>query len=309
MPKWTQDSIPDQSGKTALVTGANSGLGLATAQMLAAKGAHVVLACRGPAKAEHAMTQIHAAVHGAKLEFLQLDLSNLSSVRAAAESFKSRHARLDLLCNNAGVMGHTEVQRTRDGFEMQFGTNHLGHFALTGLLLDTLKATDSARVVSVSSIGHKAATGLNLDDPGYEHTPYTHFEAYGRSKLANLLFAFEMDRRLKAAHSGIKSCAAHPGYSSTNITSGTNQSGNWLKTFAVWLGNALLGMPPEKGALPTLYAATAPEIKGGEFIGPNGLFQLWGWPAPVKASPLTHDAALAAALWKRSEELTGVKFL
>lgn len=301
--------LPGLDGRTALVTGANSGIGLETARALAAAGAHVVMACRNEIRARAAMDVIHATVPEAALEFLELDLSDLDSVRRAVAEFKRRHDRLDILCNNAGVMGHPSVQRTRQGFEMQFGTNHIGHFALAGGLADRLTAAPAARVVAVSSVAHRVPRTLDLDDPAYERTRYWHFDAYGRSKLANLLFVLELNRRARAADLNIKAVAAHPGYSATNITSGTNQDGNAMKTLAVGIGNALFGMPPAKGALPTLYAATAPGIEGGEFIGPGGMFELWGAPARLKPSALARDAALAAALWQKSQEWTGVEWL
>jgi NAD(P)-dependent dehydrogenase (short-subunit alcohol dehydrogenase family) len=308
MTRWTQEDMPDLGGKTALVTGANSGIGLETARALAARGAHVVLACRNDGKAQAAIADIKATVPAARLESLTLDLSDLDSVRAAAAAFKGRHRSLDLLCNNAGVMGHASVQRTKQGFEMQFGTNHLGHFAFTGLLLDPLTAAPAARVVAVSSVAHRVPKGLNLEDPGFERTKYWHLDAYGRSKLANLLFAFELDRRAKAGGLALRATAAHPGYAATNITSGTNQNGSVVKDAVVRLGNALAGMPPAKGALPTLFAATSPQLQGGEFVGPRGLFELWGAPAVVRPGALARDLALSAALWQKSEAWTGVRF-
>ena len=230
-------------------------------------------------------------------------------MRSAAAEFRRRHATLDILCNNAGVMGHATVQRTRQGFEMQFGTNHLGHFAFAGGLAEALQAAPAARVVAVSSVAHKVPKSLDLDDPGFERTRYWHFDAYGRSKLANLLFAFELNRRAVAAGLRLRATAAHPGYSATNITSGTNQSRNPVKDFAVKIGNALFGLPPEKGAQPTLIAATSPGIRGGEFIGISGPFQLWGAPGPVEPSATARDPALAGALWRKSEEWTGVRWL
>jgi len=309
MTSSTPHLIPDLTGKTALVTGANSGIGLETARVLAAHGAHVVLGCRSEPRAQAAMAVIRATQPQARLEFLPVDLSDLDSVRAAAAQLAARHERLDILCNNAGVMGHASVQRTRQGFEMQFGTNHLGHFALTGLLLGLLQAAPAARVVAVSSVAHKVARGLNLDDPGYERTRYWHFEAYGRSKLANLLFTLELDRRARAAGLRLVAAAAHPGYSATNITSGTNQNHSAVKDLAVKVGNALFGLPPARGAMPTLIAATSPDIKGGEFIGISGLFELWGVPGPVAPGRLARDAALAKQLWEKSEQWTGVEYL
>lgn len=305
--KWTQEQIPDQAGKTALVTGSNSGIGLETARWLAAHGATVILGCRSEAKAQAALEDIRRSVPGAKLEFLQLDLSDLDSVRAAAARARAAHPVLDLLVNNAGVMGQPTVQRTKQGFEMQFGTNHLGHFALTGLLLEALQAASAPRVVAVSSIAHRATRGLDLEDASFERAPYRHFEAYARSKLATLQFALELNRRARAAGLKLLAAAAHPGYSATNITSATT-NGSALKGSLVQFGNSLMGMSPLKGALPTLYAATAPEIRGGEFIGPDGLFTLWGWPGVETPNATARDERAAADLWKKSEEWTGVRF-
>lgn len=309
MAPWSIEQIPDLQGRTALVTGANSGIGLETARVLAERGAHVVLGCRNETKAAAAMAVIRATVPEASLEFLALDLSDLDSVRAAVAGFRAKHAALDILCNNAGVMGDASVQLTKQGFEMQLGTNHIGHFALAAGLLEPLRAAPAARVVGVSSVAHRVPRSLNLDDPAYRRTPYWHFAAYGRSKLANLLFVLELNRRARAAGLKLKAAAAHPGYSATNITSGTNQSGNPVKELLVRFGNAAMGMPAARGALPSLYAATAPALQGGEFIGPGGLFELWGAPAPTRPSALAQDAQLATALWQRSEEWTGVRWL
>lgn len=309
MAPWSLEQVPDLQGRTALVTGANSGIGFETARALAAKGAHVVLACRSEAKARAAMDSITAAQPGAGVEFLPLDLADLDSVREAVARFRRRHARLDLLCNNAGVMGHATVQLTPQGFEMQLGTNHIGHFALAAGLAEPLAAAPAARVVAVSSVAHRVPRDFDLEDPAYARTRYWHFAAYGRSKLANLLFVLELNRRARAAGLALKAAAAHPGYSATNITSGTNQNGNVVKDFAVRFGNALMGMPPAKGALPTLYAATAADIDGGEFIGPGGPFELWGAPRRLRPSALARDAALAEALWRKSEQWTGLRCL
>jgi NAD(P)-dependent dehydrogenase (short-subunit alcohol dehydrogenase family) len=306
--KWTQEQIPDQSGKTALVTGANSGIGLETARWLAMRGATVVLGCRNEAKADAALAEIRRTAPQARLEFLQLDLSDLDSVRAAAARARAAHPVLDLLVNNAGVMGQPTVQRTKQGFEMQFGTNHLGHFALTGLLLDALNAAPAPRVIAVSSIAHRATRGLDLEDAAFERAQYRHFEAYARSKLATLQFALELNRRARAAGLRLRAAAAHPGYSATNITNATT-GGNAVKEFFVRIGNSMLGMTPLKGALPTLHAATVPGIQGGEFIGPDGLFTLWGWPGVERPAAKARDERAAADLWKKSEEWTGVKFL
>ena len=310
MAKWTAHDIPDLSGKVALVTGANSGLGLSTALELARKNATVWLACRGAAKAEDAMRNIRAAHPSARLEFLQLDLSDLASVRAAVQTFKTRSSRLDILCNNAGLMT-LPYTKTRDGFEMLFGTNHLGHFALTGGLLDSIRATPGARVVTVSSVAHRSGR-MPLDDLHWESQAYSRSGAYGRSKLANLLFTLELERRFRKANINAISVAAHPGYSATNIVYGGSGAppsllrSIWNKLAAI--GNLLLAQPADKGALPTLYAATAPDVKGGDYIGPDGPLEFRGHPRRVQPNRLARDEKLAAGLWKKSEEMTGVRY-
>lgn len=310
MTNWTEADIPDLTGKVALVTGANSGLGLETSRALAAKGAHVVLACRGEAKALAAMRVIRAVVPNAKLEFLSVDLSDLATVRAAAGEFATRHARLDLLINNAGLMT-LPYGKTRDGFEMIFGTNHLGHFALTLALLGVLKRTPHARVVTLSSIAHKNGQ-MPLDDLNWERATYSKPAAYARSKLANLLFALELDRRLKRAGIDVISVAAHPGYSATNIVYGGSAAppSLWRRIWNAMaaMGNALLAQPASMGALPTLYAATVADVKGGEYFGPRGLLELRGHPGRVSPNVRARDEKLAADLWARSEELAGVRF-
>jgi NAD(P)-dependent dehydrogenase (short-subunit alcohol dehydrogenase family) len=305
MARWQEHDIPDLSGKTALVTGANSGLGLETARALAAHGAHVVLACRGADKAEQALTRIGHQLANARLSFLPLDLSDLSSVRASASAFRAEHGRLDILCNNAGVMA-LPYGKTPDGFEMQFGINHLGHFALTGLLFDLLRATPQARVVTVSSLAHRSGK-LRLDDPHWERSRYSRSLAYGRSKLANLMFALELNRRVRAAGIELTSIAAHPGYSATNIGFG-GLGRNSLLGRLVALGNQLLAQPADLGALPSLYAATAAEVEGGDYIGPGGPIEFRGYPVKVKPARHALDTTEAARLWALSEQLTGVHF-
>ncbi len=307
---WTAKNIPDLSGKIALVTGANSGLGLETTRALAAKGATVVMACRGEKNAAQAMAQIQAQQADAKLEFLLLDLSDLSSVRAAVAAFKQRHQQLHILCNNAGLMTLPYGQ-TKDGFELLFGTNHLGHFALSGLLLELLRATPKARVVTLASIAHRKGQ-LPMDDLHWQREPYSKSRAYGRSKLANLMFALELDRRLQKAGSDTLSVAAHPGYSATNIVyGGSGASQNFGR--AVWnrmgaIGNVLLAQPAHMGALSTLYAAVADTVKGGDYIGPDGYIEFRGHPTRVQASELARNETLAAELWARSEHMTQVQF-
>jgi NAD(P)-dependent dehydrogenase (short-subunit alcohol dehydrogenase family) len=311
MAQWTERDIPNLSGKTALVTGANSGLGFATARALAARGAHVILGCRDAGKAEAAMAAIRSAVPDAKLEFLPGDLSSLASVRAAAATVKARHSRLDIQVNNAGVMTLPYTQ-TPDGFEMLFGTNFLGHFALTGLLFELTRATPGARIVTVTSLSERVGR-LPLDDLNWEKSRYSKRGAYARSKLANLVFALELDRRLRQAGLGVLSVAAHPGYSATNIVYGGGQGGASLMRSA-WnlmarLGNTLLAQPAERGALPQLYAATMPDVNSGEYIGPDGFIEFRGWPTRVKPSRRAQDPQLGAGLWARAAAMTGVRFL
>ena len=305
MRRWTEKNMPDLAGKLALVTGANSGLGLETARALAARGAQVLLACRGAEKAQRAIEQIRVTVPTARLEFLPLDLSDLGSIRRCAAQFKNSHDRLDLLCNNAGVMA-LPYSQTVDGFEMLFGTNHLGHFALTGLLLESLLRAPAARIVTVSSIAHRVGR-IHLDDPHWQQRRYSKRGAYGQAKLANLMFALELDRRLRKAGARAISVAAHPGYSATNIAFGAEGARRSLFGRLVVLGNSLLAQPAQLGALPTLYAATAP-VQGGDYIGPDGPLEFRGHPVRVQPRPSARDEALAAQLWKLSEAQTAVHF-
>lgn len=309
MPQpWTPAQMPSQAGKLAVVTGANSGLGLETAIALAAAGAQVVMACRTPSKAAAALDQVRDRVPQAKVELMSLDLADLASVRRFAADFSARHARLDLLVNNAGVMA-VPLSRTVDGFEMQIGTNHLGHFALTGLLLDRLEAAGEARIVNLASLAHRWTLGMDLDDLNFERRAYNKWDAYGKSKLANLLFTFELDRRLKASGSTLRAVAAHPGYASTNLQFvGPQQSGSVFGRVFMQLGNTLLGQSAAMGALPSLYAATAPDVASGDYYGPDGFQQIHGHPRKVGCRKAARDEATAARLWKVSEALTGVKF-
>lgn len=306
--RWTEQDIPDLSGTIAVVTGANSGLGVATTRGLAAAGAHVVMACRNQEKAENTATEISESMDDPDLEILQLDLADLTSVRTFAETFRSRHDHLDLLVNNAGVMA-LPFRRTADGFEMQFGTNHLGHFALTGLLLDSLRAADKARVVTVSSLAHKAGR-TRLEDLNWQHG-YDKWKAYGQSKLANLLFALELDRRLKTQGESLVSLAAHPGISATNLAAvGPEMAGSKLRKLVMDIAvNKFIGQSRDRGALPTLYAATSADAAGGEYYGPGGIGELHGDPAPARPNGYARDEEMAARLWTASEQLTGVSYL
>ncbi len=300
--KWTASRIPDQHGRIAIVTGANSGLGLVTARELARAGASVVLACRDTQKGDAAAREITAAAPGSQVEVSALDLGSLASVRAFAERFGASRDGLDLLINNAGVMAPPR-RETADGFELQFGTNHLGHFALTGLLIDRMKGRNDARVVNVSSGAHRWGR-MNFDDLQGQRK-YRRWSAYGQSKLANLLFAFELDRRLRTAGSPILSVAAHPGYAATNLQSAAAPT---FDRMLMAVANRVMAQSAEKGALPTLYAATQPGLEGGVYIGPDGLFEQRGYPTQVSSRPAARDEEVARKLWSVSEELTGVQF-
>jgi NAD(P)-dependent dehydrogenase (short-subunit alcohol dehydrogenase family) len=300
--KWTVDRIPDQSGRLAIVTGANSGLGLVTAQELARAGARVVLACRNIGKGEAACQAIAAAVPDAEFDLEELDLASLDSVRAFADRFRAAHDGLDLLINNAGVMA-TPRRTTAEGFELQFGTNHLGHFALTALLIGAMEGRDDARVVTLSSGMHRFG-GIAFDNLGGDRR-YFRWRAYGQSKLANLLFALELDRRLRAAGSSVKSLAAHPGWAATNL----QFAGPPVFDQAVmWVGNHTIAQSDEMGALPTLYAAAEPGLEGGTYVGPDGIFEQRGHPEPVSMSGAARDEEAARRLWEVSEQMTGVRF-
>jgi NAD(P)-dependent dehydrogenase (short-subunit alcohol dehydrogenase family) len=300
--KWTVDQIPDQSGRVAVVTGANSGLGLITARELARAGATVVVAAR-EGKANAALGEIAGAVPEAKVEPRELDLADLASVRAFAERVAAEHPRLDLLVNNAGVMMPPRAE-TADGFELQFGTNHLGHFALTGLLLDRLAAADAARAVTLSSIEHKPGR-LDFDDLQCERS-YSPRGAYQQSKFANAVFGLELDRRLREAQLPVSSVLAHPGYSATNL----QLSGpTGLMKAVLRVGNQLMAQSAEQGALPPLCAATAEGVEGGTFIGPDGLREARGHPTVVQPVGRARDPETGRRLWEVSEELTGVRYL
>jgi NAD(P)-dependent dehydrogenase (short-subunit alcohol dehydrogenase family) len=297
---WDAEQIPDQSGRTAIVTGANSGLGLVTARELARAGASVVMACRNLEKGHAAVDEVRAAAPDAQVQLDELDLASLASVHAFADRFKAPHDGLDLLINNAGVMG-TPRRRTADGFELQFGTNHLSHFALTSALLETMEGREDARVVTLSSTAHKMGR-INFDNlNGDRH--YFRWNAYGQSKLANLLFALELDRRLRAVGSTVKSLAAHPGYAATNL----QRSGPPMFDRLVMVAsNALIAQSDEMGALPILYAATQPGLEGGTYVGPDGFQEQRGHPKIVQPSGRARDPATARRLWEVSERMTAV---
>ena len=298
--RWSAADIPDQTGRTAVVTGANSGLGLETTRELARHGAHVIMAVRNLDKGTAAAEQIRAQIPGARLELRRLDLADLDSVRAfAAGDFPA----LDLLINNAGVM-MPPLTRTQQGFELQVGANHLGHFALTALLWPHLADAEAARVVTVSSGLHKRGA-IDFEDLSYTSRPYSPSGAYAQSKFANVLFALELDRRLRAAGLAAASLLAHPGYAATNLqTSGPTG----ILARLGGLGNVLLAQSAADGALPQLYAATAPEATSGQFIGPSRLGEMRGSPKVVRAIPSAEDPQLAARFWALSETLTSTPF-
>ncbi|WP_406023445.1 SDR family NAD(P)-dependent oxidoreductase [Nocardioides sp. NBC_00850] len=292
---WTEQHIPDQHGRVAIVTGANTGLGYETARMLAEHGAHVVLAVRDVEKGKQAAARIDGDV-----SVQVLDLTSLDSIRSAAADLRAAHPRIDLLINNAGVM-YTPKQTTEDGFELQFGTNHLGHFAFTGLLLDHLLPVPGSRVVTVSSIGHRIRADIHFDDLQWERS-YSRVAAYGQAKLANLMFTYELQRRL-APHGTTVAVAAHPGGSNTELARNTPAA---LRVPLTWLA-PLITQPAEMGALPTLRAATDPAVLGGQYYGPGGRGEVRGHPKLVTSSPASYDPQTQQRLWTVSEELTGVR--
>ncbi len=309
MGKWTKRDIPSQQGKVALVTGANSGLGLETALGLAEAGAHVILSCRSQVKADQAMNTIRSQVGDASLEYLELDLASLDSVRHAAQQVLERHSQLDLLINNAGVMG-LPLSYTVDGFETLFGTNHLGHFAFTGQLFPLIEKTPNARIVSVASVAHKSGQ-LPLDDLNWRQRPYSLTGAYAQSKLANLVFALELDRRLRTAGIDVLSVAAHPGYAATNVFYARDAQISLVRRIwnaMSWIG-AFMAQSAAKGALSSLYAATALDVQSGEYFGPKGPLEFWGYPDRALPSDRAQDENLAKGLWQKSVEMTGVDWL
>jgi NAD(P)-dependent dehydrogenase (short-subunit alcohol dehydrogenase family) len=288
--KWTSADLPSLDGRTFVVTGANSGIGLAATRMLTGAGAHVVLAVRNADKGKEATADL-AGSH----EVRRLDLADLDSVREFASGLKGD---VDVLINNAGVMATPET-RTKDGFELQIGTNHLGHFALTNLLLPRIRD----RVVTISSSAHRMGM-IRLEDLNWEHGEYKRWPAYGQSKLANLLFTLELQRRLDEAGSDVRAVAAHPGWAATNLQQHT---GSWVQNTLMQVGNLVLAQSDKMGALPTLYAATQ-DIPGNSYVGPNGFREGRGHPTLVGRTAAGSDADVARKLWTLSEQLTGVEF-
>lgn len=301
---WNEQDVPDQTGRTVLITGANSGLGLRSAQVLAGKGARVLMGCRSPERGAAALETVRA--EGGKAELVRLDLADLASVRAAAAEVRELTGdTLHVLMNNAGVMA-TPRRSTVDGFELQLGTNHMGHAALTWLLMPALRGTEDARVVTLSSLAHRGR-GFDLEDLDFERRRYTPTGAYSQSKLANLLFAFELHRR-----GPVVSVAAHPGMTETDLVVNSARSrvtegvfGHAITATAKYV-NKLVTQSLAKGALPQLYAATAPDVQGGEYYGPGGPGEIFGAPAKAKPRKLALDEAAAGELWRRTAEMTGV---
>jgi len=305
---WTLRNIPDQTGRVAVITGATSGTGFETAKALAGKGATVVLACRNSQKAAEAAQRILTAHPAACVETLALDLASMKSVRASATAFRERFHRLDLLINNAGVM-IPPYGKTEDGFESQIGTNHFGHFAFSGLLLDRLLATRGSRIVTMSSVAHRWGS-IQFGDLHFERE-YRAWAAYGQSKLANLLFAYELQRRLEAAGSGTLSLASHPGWARTELQRHAEQSwwAPWLRMSGLVYGmEALFSQDAAGGALPLLRAATDPSVRGGEYYGPSGFQEFKGDPVQVQSNVRSHGADLQRRLWRCSELSTSIVY-
>jgi NAD(P)-dependent dehydrogenase (short-subunit alcohol dehydrogenase family) len=316
--KWTAGQIPSQAGKVVLITGANSGIGYQAAREMARHGAHVLLGCRDAAKGHAALERLGQEVPGASAEVVSLDMASLASIRAFAAAYATRNQPLDVLINNAGVMALPTREMTADGFERQFGTNHLGHFALTGLLMPQLLAAPAPRVVTVASLAHRNGTihfenlkrgpqRANARNGSEAEREYKPWDAYGESKLANILFAKELDRKARAAHSRLLSVAVHPGVSRTSIFE-NGPGSNGLKAMVMKVLAPVLMQSDEAGALPTLFAATSPDAHGGEYIGPDGFMELKGSPTVVKPKPQALDEDVARRLWTVSEELTGVTY-
>lgn len=306
VPRWTADELPDLTDRLIVVTGANGGLGWETSRALARHGAHVIMACRSTEKAAEAVQRVEAENVPGRVEPWVLDLASLRSIEAFAERLVGQHDELYALCNNAGVMALPR-RVTADGFEMQLGTNHLGHYALTGRLLPLLLAAEGSRVVTVTSMVHRMGS-IDFDDLQGERR-YGKWAAYGASKLANLLFTYELQRRLSAAKAETIAVACHPGYSNTNLQhEAARLAGSAIAGRLMAAASRVAAQSPEMGALPSLYALTAEDVQGGDFIGPGGPMQIWGYPTKVEPAASAKDPELAARLWAVSQQLTGVRY-
>lgn len=305
--KWTYNDIPSQEGRLAIVTGANSGLGYYTAKGLAGKGCEVIMACRNARKASDAKKSLLKEKPELKLEVMELDLADLDSVRSFAVKFREKYNKLDLLINNAGLMAIPR-RMTKDGFEMQFGVNHLGHFALTSHLFDLLKATDGSRIVNVSSAAHKMGK-IRFEDINWEKS-YQKWSAYGMSKLANIHFTYELADRISSAAMDVKVLAAHPGYSDSSlIEKGAEMNGRKIMVKAGKFANRIFAQSTAMGALPTLYAATSPDAQHLGYYGPGGMGEMRGYPQRVYPSSKKLSKDVQEQLWDLSESMTGIKFL
>jgi NAD(P)-dependent dehydrogenase (short-subunit alcohol dehydrogenase family) len=300
---WTAADVPDQTGRVAIITGSNTGIGFGAAAVLAAKGAHTVLAVRNLDKGNEAVARIKAASPNATVTLQQLDLTSLENIRKAADNLRTDFPRIDLLINNAGVM-YTDKASTKDGYELQFGTNHLGHFALTGLLLDNMLGVDGSRVVTVSSVGHRIRAKIHFDDLNLDHN-YNRVVAYGQSKLANLLFTYDLARRLRAKGAPTIATAAHPGASDTELL--RNMPGG-IRQVTQFFWSNFIAQNADMGAEPTLRAAADPGVQNGQYFGPGGFQEQKGHPKVVASSAQSHDEAIQRRLWTVSEELTGVTY-
>lgn len=300
--KWSESDVPDQSGRVAVVTGSNTGLGLDTARVLAARGAQVVLAVRNADKGKAAADQIRRSVPEVQVAVQQLDLGSLEAVRAASAELRAAHPRIDLLINNAAVAFPPKTT-TPDGFELQFATNHLGHFALTGLLLENMLGVDGARVVVVASLDHKLGGAIHFDDLQWERR-YSGALAYAQSKLANLMFCYELHRRLSRSGAPLMAVTAHPGYTKSDLFRNMWKPVQAMMKFS----DRFIGQDPAKGALPQLYAATMPDVRGGQYWGPGGFLEMAGRPTLVRSSKRSYDQQTQQRLWTVSEELTGVTY-
>lgn len=306
MSNWTAENIPNMEGKKAVITGANSGLGFQATKKLAKKNAEVIMACRTKEKGVEARKEIEDHVENPDLEVMKLDLASLESIQHFSEELKSKYDKIDLLFNNAGIMAIPR-RETEEGFEMQFGVNHLGHFALTAQILELLKKSeDEARIITQSSVAHENGD-IDFEDINHEES-YDRMQAYSDSKLANLLFAKELDRKLKSAGLNIKSAACHPGVSTTNLFKAEESQHNFIVTKIMGLALKVFGQSPEKGCLPMLYAATSKEIEGGEYIGPDGFKSFRGHPEKQTPSEKARNQDLAERLWEASEKMTGIKY-
>jgi NAD(P)-dependent dehydrogenase (short-subunit alcohol dehydrogenase family) len=295
--RWTAEQIGDQTGRVAIVTGANTGIGLEAARELARKGATVTIASRNEGKAENAANNIKRDQPAGDVVVMVLDLADLNSVRIFAREFRGRFDRLDLLVNNAGVMMPPE-SKTADGFELQFGTNHLGHFALTGVLLDLLLNTEGSRIVNVSSSAHRYGE-IDFEDLNWEKRQYKEMASYGQSKLANMLFTLELQKRLEKSGAATLAVSCHPGWTGTDL----QRHSGFLRFL-----NPVFSMKPWQGALPTLYAAVSDEVVGTGYYGPDGFMQMRGYPTLTEPKETAKDLAVAKRLWQESEKMTGVTF-